>query len=250
MKKKLLSILVAFVATSMLAAAALPEFPDDETAIVFDTKTLKDDWGDGIKFVNLTTDDDITFQMYATKNPKKGWEYVGETSVSGAMTSVDVESQLSKDVDDYRYYALINKTDKAYKVDMYAEEISMYVISKETLVFTISPTEETPIVLPENASIIEVATVKGKFKDNVKLVNNSSDSGIKFIVFGAETEEGPWEIVGSSELKSTGDQDFVKTPIASIDIKKCKFYAVSADNGNTYTLSGSTAHSDLYIAIK
>lgn len=80
MKKKLLSILVAFVATSMLAAAALPEFPDDETAIVFDTKTLKDDWGDGIKFVNLTTDDDITFQMYATKNPKKGWEYVGETS--------------------------------------------------------------------------------------------------------------------------------------------------------------------------
>ncbi len=250
--KKLITLVVAAVISVTAFAQNLPAFTEAENAYVFDAKKLDEDFGDGCKIVNLSFEENLSFDVYVMKSNKKKWILAGSGTVSGVMDDCEIEQQMDGDFDDYRYFALVPKTKKDYQIQFTYDSVFMYAFSKEVCVFLIDVADsEVPAKIKSNSTIIDVDSVKGKFKDNIKLVNKSSDSNMDFLIFGYDEEGAKWNVVGKSHLKEFDDIDSIDTPINdSSNSKKYKFYAVYAKNGKKYDVNPSKARNDLIIEIK
>ena len=251
--KKLFTLLVAvFISVAAFAADNLPAFTDADNAYVFDAKKLKEDYGDNCKIVNLSFEENLSFDVYVMKSNKKQWLLAGSATVSGCMDSCTLESKYDGNFDDYRYFALVPKQDRDYIVEFTYDSIFMYAFSKEACVFLIDVKVDTPEKVRNNSTIIDVNAVSGKFKDNIKLINKSSDSNMDFLIFGFNDPNATkWDTVGKSDLKGYDDSDNIDSPINdSSNSKKYAYYAVYALNGKKYDVNPSKAHNDLYIEIK
>ena len=251
--KKLITLVVAAVLTVATFADNLPAFTEAENAYVFDAKKLDEDYGDGCKIVNLTFEENLSFDVYVMKSNKKKWFLAGSGTVNGILDSCSIEEQMEGDFDDYRYFALVPKVKKDYKIEFTYDNTFMYAFKKEISVFLVDiDGSEVPSKIKNNSTIIDVDSVKGKFKDNIKLINKSSDSNMDFLIFGYDNEgDTKWNAVGSSHLKEFDDSDSIDTPInSSENSKKYKFYAVYAKNGKKYDVNPSKTHNDLIIEIK
>ena len=251
--KKLITLLVAvFISVAAFAADNLPAFTEADNAYVFDAKKLKEDYGDNCKIVNLSFGENLKFDVYVMKSNKKQWLLAGSATLNGCMDSVAVESEYDGKWDNYRYFALVPKDDNKYIVDFTYDSIFLYAFSREACVFTVDIEGDTPEKVRNNSTIIDVNAVKGKFKDNIKLINKSSDSNMDFLIFGFDDPNATkWNTVGKSDLKGYDDSDNIDTPINdSSNSKKYAYYAVYALNGKKYDVNPSKAHNDLYIEIQ
>ena len=250
--KKLVTVLLTVLISVAAFAQNLPAFTEADNAYVFDAKKLKEDFGDGCKIVNLSYEDNLSFDVYVMKSNKKKWLFAGSGTVNGVLDSCFLDSEYNGDFDDYRYFAIVPKVEKDYTITFTWDNTFMYAFNKEVCVFLIDIESETPSKYKENSTIIDVNSVSGKFKDNIKLINKSSDSNMEFLIFGFDSPDASkWNPVGKSELKEKGDEDFIDTPVNdSSNSKKYAYYAVYALNGKKYDVKASKAHNDLYIEIK
>ena len=250
--KKLITLCIALFVSAVMFAQNLPAFTESENAYVFDAKTLKEDFGDACKIVNLTFEKDLTFDVYLMKSNKKKWLHAGEATVSGILDSCVLESEYDGDYDDYRYFALVPKDDRKYNVTFTYDNVFMYAFSKESCVFLVDMDVDTPSDVRSNSTIIDVNSVKGKFKDNIKLINKSSDSNMDFYIFGFDSPDATkWNAVGKGDLKGFDDSDSIDTIVNdSSNMKKYAYYAVYAANGKKYDVNPSKAHNDLIIEIQ
>ena len=250
--KKLITLCLTLLVSAAMFAQNLPAFTESENAYVFDAKTLKEDFGDACKVVNLTFDEKLAFDVYLMKSNKKKWLFAGDAIVNGILDSCVLESEYDGDYDDYRYFALVPKDDRKYNVTFTWDNVFMYAFSKESCVFLVDNDADTPENVRNNSTVIDVNSVKGKFKDNIKLINKSSDSNMDFIIFGFDDPNATkWNAVGKSDLKEFNDSDTVDTIINdSSNMKKYAYYAVYALNGKKYDVNPSKAHNDLIIEIK
>ena len=250
--KKIVTLLFTVLITAAAFAQNLPEFTEADNAYVFDAKKLKEDFGDGCKIVNLSYENNLTFDVYVMKSNKKSWSLAGTGTVNGVLDACLLESEYDGKFDNFRYFAIVPKTEKDYQITFTWDNTFMYAFNREVCVFLVDIEAETPAQYKNNSTIIDVNSVKGKFKDNIKLVNKSSDSNMEFLIFGFdEPDAAKWNPVGKSELKGFDDSDFIETPLNdSSNSKKYAYYAVYAKNGKKYDVNPSKQHNDLYIEIK
>lgn len=250
--KKLIVVLFTALISAALFAQNLPEFTEADNAFVFDGKQLKEDHGDNCKVVNLSFEKNLKFDIYVMKSNKKKWILAGSAGVSDILDTCVVESEIDGDWDDYRYYAIVPKDNRKYIINLTYDNIFMYAFSKEVTVFTVDVEGDTPEKIKSNSTIIDVNSVKGKFKDNIKLINKSDDSNMDFLIFGFDTPDAKkWDTVGKSDLKEYGDSDSIETPVNdSSNTKKYAYYAVYALNGKKYDVNPSKSHNDLIIEIQ
>ena len=250
--KKLIVVFFTVLISAAAFAQNLPEFTEADNAYVFDGKQLKEDHGDNCKVVNLSFEKNLKFDIYVMKSNKKQWLYAGSAGLNGILDTCVVESEYDGDWDDYRYYALVPKDNRKYNVTLTYDNIFMYAFSKEVTVFLVDVDGDTPDKIKNNSTIIDVNSVKGKFKDNIKLVNKSDDSNMDFLIFGFDAADAKkWDTVGKSDLKEYGDSDSIDTPVNdSSNTKKYAYYAVYALNGKKYKVNPSKARNDLIIEIE
>ena len=250
--KKIVTLLFTVLITAAAFAQNLPEFTEADNAYVFDAKKLKEDFGDGCKIVNLSYEENLSFDVYIMKSNKKNWILAGSGTVSGILDSCFIDSEYNGDFEKYRYFAIVPKVKKDYSINFTWDNTFMYAFNKEVCVFLVNIPSETPAKYRNNSSIVDVNSVPGKFKDNVKLINKSKDSNMDFLIFGFDDPESKsWDAVGKSDLKGYDDEDFIETAINdSSNTKKYAYYAVYALNGKKYELKASKAHNDLYIEVK
>lgn len=250
--KKLITLVLTTVISVVVFAQNLPAFTDAENAYVFDAKKLEEDFGDGCRIVNLSFEENLSFDVYVMKSNKKKWLLAGSGTVNGIMDTCDLKSEYDGDFDDYRYFALVPKDKREYKVQ-FTYDSAFFGVSREVCVFLVDVyNADFPAAIKKNSTIIDVESIKGKFKDNIKLINKSDDSNMDFLIFGFDVKDAEkWETVGKSYLKEYGDTDNIDTPINdSSNSKKYKFYAIYAKNSKKYDVNPSKAHNDLYIEIK
>ena len=250
--KKIVTLLFTVLISAAAFAQKLPQFTESDNAYVFDAKQLKEDFGDGCKIVNLSFEENLSFDVYVMKSNKKQWLFAGRGTVNGVLDSCFLDSEFNGDFDDYRYFAIVPKEKKDYKITFTWDNTFMYAFNKEVCVFLVDIEADTPAKYKENSTIIDVNGVKGKFKDNIKLINKSSDSNIDFLIFGFDDPDAAkWNAVGKSDLKGRDDEDFIDSVLNdSSNSKKYAYYAVYALNGKKYDVNPSKAHNDLYIEIK
>ena len=70
--KKLITLCIALFVSAVMFAQNLPAFTESENAYVFDAKTLKEDFGDACKIVNLTFEKNLKFDVYLMKSTSRG----------------------------------------------------------------------------------------------------------------------------------------------------------------------------------
>lgn len=249
--KKIIALLTAALVTVSVFAQNLPAFTEAEKAYVFDAKQLKEDYDDYCKIVNLSTENNLSFDVYVMKSNKKEWLFAGSATVNGVLDSVTLESEYEGHYERYRYFAIVPKDGRDYKVRFTWDEIDMYVVEHHYCAFLVNPVADVPANVRDNSTIIDVNSIKGKFKDNIKLINKSKDSNMDFVIFGFNNaDDTVWEAVGKSHLKEADDTDFIETPLHDQDADLFNFYAVYCTSGKKYDVNATKSHSDLYIEIK
>ena len=253
MKKLITLVAASFVAIAAFAqnAQTLPAFTHAENAYVFDAKILKEDYGDYCKVVNLSNEENLAFDVYIMKSNKKEWLLAGSAKVKGILDTDTLNSEYNGKFGRYRYFALVPKDNREYKVQFSYDEIDMYVVEHHFSAFLVDVAEDTPEDIRANSTIIDVDSLKGKFKDNIKFETKSSDENIDFIVYGFDSADATkWEAVGKAHLNGRDDTDSMETPLHDVDVKKFKYYGVYNTKGKKYEIKASKAHNDLILEIQ
>ncbi len=249
--KKIITLIVTAFVTVAAFAQSLPEFTDADNAYVFDAKALKEDYDDYCKVVNLSFEENLSFDIYVMKSNKKEWVMAGSATVNGILDTCTLESELDGKFGRYRYFALVPQDGREYKVTFTYDEIDMYVVEHYYAVFLVDVVEDTPAEIRENSTIIDVNSIPGKFKDNIKFESKSSETELEFLVFGFdEADATKWEACGTSHLKEFDDTDGLETILHEQDVKKYNYYAVYCKNGKKYEVNASKSRNDLIIQIQ
>jgi hypothetical protein len=66
---------------------------------------------------------------------------------------------------------------------------------------------------------------KGKYSDNVKLINATLQKNITFNVYGYDEKKKEWTLIGTSTLKEHADSDQVEKP-RGVNIKNFRWFAI------------------------
>lgn len=101
----------------------------------------------------------------------------------------------------------------------------------------------------ENACIVEKSSIEGKLKDNIRIINQTSDSDLKITVYMLDPKNNQWVCYGTGFVKDAGDTDFIES-LTKLKISKAAKFAVYAENGKTYDYAFVERHHDLYIFVK
>lgn len=101
----------------------------------------------------------------------------------------------------------------------------------------------------ENACIVEKSSISEKVKDNIRIINQSSDSDLKITVYMLNPKNNEWVCYGTGFVKGFGDTDFIES-LTNMKISKAEKFAVYAENGKSYDYVFVERHNDLYIFVK
>lgn len=250
MKKFFIITLFSLLGLSLFAEN-LPEFTEADNAFVADAKSFKEDYGDYCKVVNLTNENDLYFDIYVMKSNKKEWIYAGTANVNGLLDTDTIDSELNGNFSRYRYFAIVPRDNKEYKFSASTDELNMYFVRHYFFAFLVDTYDETPSHIRNNSTIIDVASIPGSFKDNIKFSSKSQERDLHFVVYGFDSLDATkWEVVGKTELKEYDDTDNMETVLTGVDVKKCKYYAIYNENGKKYEVVTSKNHNDLYIDVQ
>lgn len=252
MKKTILSIIFLTLTVSLFAKEVqLPEFEENENAVVFDARTLREDYDDYIKLINLTDYCNISFEIYGMRGNRKNWIRLGEAELNGLFDETYLKSKYDGEYDMFRYFAVVPMDEDYYSFDIFTEERFMFFFSDDTLVIAIGYDGEEPDTrYRETASIIEVRELRGDFEDNIKIINRSDDRRIDILVYGFDDEdEEHWTPIGYAYLKDYDDEDFVNPAIKNLPVNRFKYYAAVAADGTEYEIDCFISHDDLCIEI-
>jgi hypothetical protein len=98
------------------------------------------------------------------------------------------------------------------------------------------------------ATIFDVASVKGSFKDNIKLVNETDDFEIRFNVSIYLSDSKEWSKCEDVELDSYFDSEEVDCDIDNF-AKVCAYIAITPVSGKQYKYATEKSHNDFIITV-
>lgn len=239
--KSLVLMAVVALATSF-AFADLPAFDLAENAFVFEQKSVKGKaMVDYCQLINFTDDTKTVFDFYGY-HKKDGWIKLGTSTVQPYGDSENIESEWNHKLNKFIAYAIVPENGKEYKYTFSKFDINMYVVRHYCGSVKVLPENCVP---GKNAFVFENASVKGSFKDNVKVFKDEKSPDLAVKVYGSNDSEN-WELVAGGTVKKDGS---TLEKVDEENTAKFKFYAVEAI-GSKKTFEISKAHNDLYITVK
>lgn len=98
------------------------------------------------------------------------------------------------------------------------------------------------------ATIFDVASVKGSFKDNIKLVNETDDFDIYFDVSFYHSKKNTWINCERAHLKGLYDSESVDVEMEDF-ASRCSYIAITPVSGKQYKYTTEKSHNDFIITI-
>lgn len=240
---KKLMMCAVFALASLFAFAEVPEFDVEGAgnAFVVDAKSIKGGHSDYIQIINFTDDVDAVFSLYGYGKDKE-WVFLGDSTPQAYGDSENLDSEYNGEFGKFNAFAIVPKNGGDYDFSYSKFIINMYFVRHYCSSFKVLPKTAFP---GENAAVVENASVKGSFKDNVK-VENKTGSQISIKVYGSNDKEN-WSLVAGGTAKNDS------TRLEQVDEKttsKYAYYAAESLDGKKYDFSFEKNHNDLYIIVK
>ena len=211
MKKIITTFIVCFATIVALSAAAkaveLPSFTGEnsENAVVVGTKglygwSLPANKGDFfyLDVVNKTNEYNIPLKIYMMKKDGGKWEELGNLTLDTPCQVKQFDTDhFGKDEKAYAYFAIGPQNGKAYNITVSDDWVTHVAYAKKYLVFTVAPVNpDEDMSYKDKATIIKLADLYTQnpdetFKDNIKVINNTSSSTVGVKIYGFSEEYDP-----------------------------------------------------------
>jgi hypothetical protein len=109
----------------------LPAF-NKPNSFVFDSNTASGNLEDKIRLNNHTTRSDISFTVYLYDSKSKTWKVYGTGKLKGSGDTDFVDSKLSGELKNYRYYAIqaLDKRNYKYTFEKKRNDLYIYIYDK------------------------------------------------------------------------------------------------------------------------
>lgn len=252
--KKLLSVLILFTVSLTLWAGekyTIPTFEQAENAFVFDARELRADYDDFCKVINLTDYCGISFDVFGMRGNKDKWYKLGTAELNGLFDQVRLSTSYDHDLHSFRYFAIVPNDSDTYDIEMTTDRLFLGFTTQYFAIFIIKYADEEPDTrYKDNAAILDMNTVRGRFENRIKIVNNTFDRGIQITLYGYDNEnDAIWEPIGNAYLKGKDDEEFIITPLYKDSIPECRYYAVVSLDGTKYDIRTYVHHETLYIEL-
>lgn len=213
-----------------------------EGGYIFDAKAIKG-WGrDAVKFINMTSVDGLTFDVYFYTQKQDTWVLYGMALTKEYYNIQKVESPYEDIIGSFRYFAIVAtcEGDFRYDVKKVHHDIYVYVYPKED--FTLSQKER------DNATILDVAQIAGSFTGDIKFINSTKGAYHSFWVYAFNDEDEPWQRVGLVTLGKPGKKTLMRTPIQNIS--DYEYIVLSNRENKSFVFDALIKHGSLIISVK
>ena len=233
--KKFTVLTVLLTLTASIFAAA-PAF-EDPKAVVFDLNAIEGKAKSDICVVNATHENALTVTISVYETKKQQWSLYGSVNLQSITDAMVVTPQLKGALKNYSHVAVVPSINTQCKI--LAAKVN------NVLRIAVLSLEEPS----EYATVMDVFALDGSFKDNVRLINQSSASNVGFDVYTQKDNSDTWFKVGTAYLKGRDDTCFVQVvtpdPVASY-----RYFAVISHDGNDYAYEAKKERNDLLITVK
>ena len=243
MKKLIIVGLAAAIAYGAFAQQNAPSFDDPQASVIaVSSAAVPGKMKDNIKLINLSDDENISFRVYIYNSKKASWNLYGKAMLKGFHDGDTIDSDFEGKIGKVQYVAVIPDGNGTYKYE--AEK------RHNDLRIRIYPAKESADEsYKKDAAIVELRSIPGVFKANVKFVNETSDKNISFMLYAFNDKNGIWQKAGVAVLKGFGDTDTVDSPLEdSLPSYAC--LAVVSRSGKTYAYDFKKANKDFIITVR
>ncbi len=239
MKKRVIlgtALLLCFAAAGFCKKTESDEPPAGAEGTLLDTKSLKGKISDNIRLIS-GIEEKKSFIVFFYNSKKELWQPFGSAELLRYADTAFIDSKVS--VDRYRWYSIKAEDGKEYRYEISAKHNDLYIN-----IWSINDSEN---INKEKAEIIDASSLSGKFKDNVKLVNNTTETNLSFTVYGFNDKNEKWTKIGNTFLKNIGDDSIAMSPVENI--AQFKFFGIISNDGKSFNYSATKAHNDLIIIL-
>lgn len=167
---------------------APPDLTDELVArlYMFDATDYKGKIKRSVRLVNMTRGcEGKEFYVYYYFGPSnEDWEYYGTGTLQKYYTMPRVESPYNKKLFEIRYFVIIPKDEGNYRYEIKKQ--------KKDLLILVYDENEAPLSDDEkkSATVIDSATIDGKFKNRIAFKSEQEVQPLKFWVYGFNEAEG------------------------------------------------------------
>ena len=99
-----------------------------------------------------------------------------------------------------------------------------------------------------NSYVIDSQSTPGKLKDRVRLINQTSEANISFMIYMHEPSMNVWVNYGTARLTGTGDTAYISSNLSG-KLSNYRYFAIESLQDTVYNYNYSKRSNDLHITI-
>ena len=243
MKKLIIAGLAAAIACGAFAQQNAPAFDDPKASVIaVSSAAVPGKMKDNIKLINLSDDENISFRVYIYDSKKASWNLYGRALLKEFYDGDTIDSDFEDKIRKVEYVAVVPDGNGAYRYEAEKKHNDLYIK-------VYSPDGSIDESYKKDAATVDVRSVPGGFKDNVKFVSETSDKNISFMLYAFNDKNGAWQKAGVAVLKGFGDTDTVDSPLED-SLPSYAYFAVVSRSGKTYAYDFKKANKDFIITVR
>ena len=140
---------------------------------------------DNIKLINLSDDENISFRVYIYDSKKASWNLYGRALLKEFYDGDTIDSDFEDKIRKVEYVAVVPDGNGAYRYEAEKKHNDLYIK-------VYPPDGSIDESYKKDAATVDVRSVPGVFKDNVKFVSETSDKNISFMLYAFKGLEAPY----------------------------------------------------------
>lgn len=237
--KKLISIVAAFAVLAGFAFADAPVF-DDPKAYIIDTQEIPGKLKDDIKLFNYSFASNFNIKVSAYDDKAGKWidygtGFLKETGDTETIRTNDKKAKITK----YRYFAVTTDAEGSFRfiTKKLSNDLRIWFFDDKDVDNSIG-------------TVIDTKTIKGKFKDNVKLLGAANlKYRYTFDIYGYNEEGQTPELIAVSILQGSNDTDTNSRTFDDGNIAAYRFYKIVNRQGKDLEYKAEFKSNDLIITV-
>lgn len=243
-----MKISIVFIIAAIIS---LPLFSEDApvfshaNSTVLDTSREDGKIRDNIRLVNVSKNKNMNFTVYAYHAETNEWQIAGSGLVKGYCDTDTITPLFKESLDSYRYFAVLPKGEEQFSYEIKKSHHDLYIYIHDAD-FENEKTRD----YKNAAFLLHSDSVSGeKIKDNIRFTNLSEDENISFTVYAFNSEDEPWQKIGTVYLQGFNNTDSIGSAKKGM-LKNFKEFGIVSNNGKDYTFTAEGRHNDLYITVQ
>lgn len=228
---------------SLFAKDEIPVFHNPDANIVDITKvTAGKHFEDNIVIVDKYSKEQISVKIHVYDGNE--WVEIGTASLN-EFDSIQLFRPRKIKFENKRFFAIEPDDDNIYSCRPYIQRDDLYIEVRD------KDSDPDMVAAPEfpyseNAVFFQRKLIRGKFDENLKIRNSTTEKKVEFVVYAYHSKEKSWILYGTAR---TGGKNSLVKVSTDLDLGDYEYFAIYTENKNEYNYTAMADDDDLIITI-